>query len=112
LFRNVAPKRGHWLKVSAIDPQLKRDAYGAEVTLHAGAKTWLRVLNPAESFLCSGPPILHFGLGAATHVDYIEVRWPDGVMESFRGPDVTETNRRGYPADQHITLRKGNSRNP
>ena len=32
LFRNVYPKRGHWLKVRALDPRLNRDAYGAEVS--------------------------------------------------------------------------------
>jgi hypothetical protein len=35
LFRNVAPDRGHWLKVRAIDPKRKRDAYGAEVRVRA-----------------------------------------------------------------------------
>src|SRR5205823_6374056 len=29
LYRNVAPNRGHWLMVRAVDPALKRDAYGA-----------------------------------------------------------------------------------
>src|SRR5262249_36110520 len=26
LFRNVAPRRGHWLKVRALDPRWRRDA--------------------------------------------------------------------------------------
>jgi hypothetical protein len=25
---------------------------------------------------------LHFGLGAATSVDKVEIKWPDGVVES------------------------------
>src|SRR5262249_21392452 len=28
LYRNIAPRRGHWLLVRALDPALKRDAYG------------------------------------------------------------------------------------
>src|SRR6185503_18398860 len=32
LYRNVAPRRGHWLSMRVIDPALGgRDAYGAEV---------------------------------------------------------------------------------
>jgi tetratricopeptide (TPR) repeat protein len=31
----VAPNRGHWLLVRAVDPELRRDAYGAEVTVES-----------------------------------------------------------------------------
>jgi hypothetical protein len=109
LLRNVAPNRGHWLKVRAIDPQLKRDAYGAEVTVSAGEQKWFRVLSPAGSFLSSGPPILHFGLGVADHIDSIEVRWPDGATETFDGPHAVG---HGYAVDQQILLHKGSSRRP
>ena len=36
LLRNVAPNRGHWIAVRAVDPHLMRDAIGAEVTVRAG----------------------------------------------------------------------------
>src|SRR5262249_23691609 len=38
LYRNAAPERGHWLLVRALDPERKRDAYGAEVTVLAGGR--------------------------------------------------------------------------
>src|SRR5262249_19023981 len=57
LFKNVAPDRGHWLTVRAYDPALKRDAYGAEVRVRAGGREWLRLVNPAQSYLCSGSPL-------------------------------------------------------
>src|SRR5207244_5374769 len=47
LYRNVAPNRGHWLLVRTVDPKLGgRDAYGAEVRVRAGGRTWLRLINP------------------------------------------------------------------
>src|SRR5205085_12620387 len=46
LYRNVAPKRGHWLMVRAVDPALKRDAYGAEIVVQAGDRRWMRWINP------------------------------------------------------------------
>jgi hypothetical protein len=96
LYRNVAPHRGHWLLVRALDPDLKRDAYGAEVRVRAGKKTWWRLINPAGSYLCSGDVRAHFGLGDVTRVDAIEVHWPDGLVETFPGGDV----------DRPITLRR------
>ncbi len=97
LFRNVAPQRGHWLTVRALDPKLKRDAYGAEVRLRAGGKEWLRLIQPAQSYLSSSTPLAHFGLGAATKVDAIDVAWPDGTREVFPGG----------PVDRKVELRRG-----
>jgi hypothetical protein len=102
LFKNVAPDRGHWLKVRTIDPALRRDAYGAEVLVRAGDRKWLRLINPAESYLCSSSPIALFGLGTTAHVDAIVVKWPDGSPpEEFDGGAV----------DRTIVLRKGEGRN-
>jgi hypothetical protein len=97
LFRNVAPDRGHWLLVQAIDPALKRDAYGAEVTLEAGGRSQWRCVNPAFSYQCSNDPRVHFGLGSAVSYDRIFVRWPDGTGEEFPGG----------AADRVLVLRKG-----
>jgi len=83
LYRNSAPKRGHWLMVRAIDPTLKRDAYGAVVTVRAGAHRWVSLINPAQSYLCSGDPRAHFGLGAIERVEEIRIDWPDGLAEVF-----------------------------
>ena len=97
LYRNVAPRRGHWLLVRALDPDLKRDAYGARVTVRAGGKRWVGLINPGQSYLSSHDPRAHFGLGAAARVEGIRVHWPDGRVEDFEG----------RPADQAVVLCKG-----
>jgi enediyne biosynthesis protein E4 len=102
LFRNVAPERGHWLKVRAFDPQLKRDAYGAEVRVRGGPREWLRLINPAESYLCSSSPLALFGLGTTAQVEAILVQWPDGTQEVFSGG----------AADRSVVVRKGEGHRP
>ncbi len=97
LYRNVAPRRGHWLLVRALDPALRRDAYGAEVRVRAGGRSWVRWVNPAGSYLCSGDARAHFGLGEAARVDGIDVLWPDGLAETFPGGD----------ADRQVVLSRG-----
>jgi len=99
LFRNVAP-RGHWLSVRAFDPVHKRDAFGTEITVHAGTRRWVRWLHPAESYLTSSEPRAHFGLGDVAAVDRIEVLWPDGSRESFPGT----------AADRRIELNQGSGK--
>jgi hypothetical protein len=97
LYRNIAPQRGHWLMVRALDPALRRDAYGAEVTVDVGDRRLTRWLNPGYSYLCSNDPRAHFGLGAAQRVESIEILWPDGRRERFPGCAV----------DQSLVLRRG-----
>jgi hypothetical protein len=98
LFRNIAPRRGHWLTVRVIDPALGgRDAYGAETIVQAGGRHWWQLAHPASSYLCSNDPRVHFGLGPVTKIDSIEVLWPDGAQEIFPGG----------PPDRMLTLAKG-----
>jgi hypothetical protein len=103
LFRNVAPKRGHWLMIRAVDPACGgRDAYGAEVWVEAGGRRWWRLVQPSCSYLVTHDPRVHFGLGQAAVVDAIRVLWPDGSEETFAGG----------PADRHLVLRKGGGQTP
>jgi hypothetical protein len=97
LYRNVTPKRGHWLLVRLIDPVLRRDAYGARVRVQAGDHCCVGIVSPGQSYLCSCDRRVHFGLGQATHVDAITVDWPDGSQELFPGMAV----------DSSVLLRKG-----
>jgi hypothetical protein len=100
LYRNVAPDRGHWLVVRAFDPALKRDALGAELTVRAGGRVWVRTVQSNGGYLCANDARAHFGLGKVERVDSIHVRWPDGVEEVFRIEDV----------DKHVELSKGKGR--
>jgi enediyne biosynthesis protein E4 len=102
LFRNAAPNRGHWLKVRIFDPKWNRDAYGSEVIVQSGQHKWLRLINPAQSYLSSSSPCAFFGLGPKTQIDAILVTWPDGTTEKFPGG----------AADRSIVLRKGEGRMP
>ncbi len=98
LLRNVASPRGHWLGLRAIDPAHgNRDAYGAEIVVRASGRSWWRLIQPAHSYASSNDPRAQIGLGAATSVDSIQVRWPDGTEEAFPS----------QPADRYVTLRRG-----
>jgi hypothetical protein len=92
--------RGHWLKVRALDPRLRRDAFNARVLVHAGGVTRRGTVQSATSYATSCVVPLHFGLGASATVDRIDVVWPGGALESFPGG----------PADREVTLVRGGGR--
>jgi hypothetical protein len=68
-------------------------------------RTWLRLVNPAEGYLCSGSPLALFGLGKVDRFDSIEVTWPDGSP-----PQVQLFE--GGPVDRQRELRRGEGRKP
>jgi hypothetical protein len=99
LYRNVAPKQGHWLQVRALDPKHKRDAYGAVITVKTPQRSWVSSIAPGQSYLCSNDPRAHFGLGQVDRVESILVRWPDGLDEVEEFADC--------PVDGRVVLRRG-----
>lgn len=103
IFMNIAKWQGSWLSVRAIDPRYgERDAYGAVITVVAGDKRWQRDIDPGTSYLSSSDPRAHFGIGKAEKVDRIEVLWPDGVQEKFKGNVATG----------RVILRRGEGKQP
>ncbi|MFQ5590209.1 MAG: CRTAC1 family protein, partial [Phycisphaerae bacterium] len=85
IYRNDAPRRGKWLGVRARDPRLKRDALGARVTVTSAGRRVSRTITSGYSYLSSSDPRAHFGLGAMDKIDQVDVKWPDGLHERFRG---------------------------
>jgi hypothetical protein len=99
LFRNDTTGGGHWLGLQLVGTRSGRDAIGARVTVVAGGRPRTRVKVGGASYLTASDPRLLFGLGPATKVESVEVRWPSGLAESFAGPAV----------DRYTTLREGAS---
>jgi enediyne biosynthesis protein E4 len=74
------------MKASApAAPNLKssRDAIGARITMKAGARLFVDEVRSGSSYDSNNDMRVHFGLGSATKLDSVQVRWPNGVAEQF-----------------------------
>jgi len=96
LLRNDAPAGNHWLKIKLIGTKSNRSAIGARVVVRYGGKIQAQELVSQSSYLSSNDPRLHFGLGVQSSGN-IEVRWPNGLHESFKG----------VAARQLVTIQEG-----
>lgn len=79
-----ANRAGHWLGVKLIgDVKQKspRDAIGATVLCKVGGKTMRAEVASGRSYNSQSDLRVHFGLGAATKIDRLEVRWANGKTE-------------------------------
>jgi len=68
---------GHWISLKLVGTRSNKDALGAFVTLTAGGRRQVREVRSASSYMSQNDMRLHFGLGAATRVESIEIRWPN-----------------------------------
>jgi hypothetical protein len=88
LLRNDSPNRNNWIKVKCIGTRSNRTAIGARVRAVAGGLSLMDEVMSGGSYVSQNDLRLHFGLGEATSVDQLEVRWPTGETESFRDLSV------------------------
>ncbi len=65
-----------------------RDAIGARIRVKAGARTLVDEVRSGSSYISNNDMRIHFGLGSATKVDWVEVRWPSGLVEKFNSLKV------------------------
>ncbi len=82
LFRNVTASGNHWIAFDLTGTgKSNREAIGAQVYVTANGMRQRADVTAGGSFASSSDPRLHFGLGKATKVDLVEIRWPDGRKE-------------------------------
>lgn len=90
LLKNVVKDRGNWIRFRVIEEH-GRDALGATVTLTLGGRTIRREVQSTYSYLAANDPRVHVGLAEREMVGAVDVRWLDGVRESFGDFEAGQT---------------------
>nr|MDQ3331282.1 CRTAC1 family protein [Planctomycetota bacterium] len=85
LVTNESPEVGRHLAVHLRGVRRARDAIGATVVVTAGDRTWTRQLTAGDGYMASNERRLVFGLGESETVDSLEIRWPGGGVQRFKG---------------------------
>ncbi len=99
LLRNRVGARNNWLGVRLVGKACNRDAVGARVTWSFGGVTRSRLKTGGGSFLSSHDPRLVLGIGQATKLDWVEVRWPQPSGKAQRFSSL--------PLNRYVTLAEG-----
>jgi enediyne biosynthesis protein E4 len=88
LYKAARASSGHWVRFRLVGVSCNRDAIGARITVTAGARTQIDEVRSADSFVSSSDVRLSFGLGDATSIEKLHIRWPDGSLEQRTGLSV------------------------
>ena len=83
LLRNDYSGTNGWLTIALEGRQSNRAAIGATVIVTAAGRQQARAVVSQASYYSHDDLRLHFGLGAATKADRVEVRWPSGSVQNM-----------------------------
>ena len=88
LLVNQMHSPNHWVGIRTVGTKSNRDGINARVSVKAGARVQVDEVRSGSSYISNNDMRLHFGLGSASKIDWIEVRWPSGLTERFENPPV------------------------
>ncbi len=83
-------ENGAFVGIGLRGTTCNRDAIGARTEVYLEGQTIpiIRSLRAGEGFLAQKSKWLHFGLGDASSIERVTVRWPGGQAEDFSGVQV------------------------
>jgi hypothetical protein len=99
LLKNRTGQGNHWLGVKLVGVKANRDAIGAHLTWSAGGVKRTRLKNNGGSYLSSHDLREVIGIGTASKLEYLEIRWP--------GPSSRVDRFTDLPIDRYISIEEG-----
>ncbi len=97
LWLNSTNNGNHFVTFNLQGTVSNRDALGARVEIYGAWGKQIREVRAGESYGTTNSFQCHFGLGTATTIDSVIVRWPKGLVTHIANP----------AADQFITVIEG-----
>lgn len=88
LFRNDQLSGNHSIRFRLRGTVSNRDAIGATVRVYLDGLVQSRVVKGGSSYLSQSELPVTFGLGRGDRIDRVEILWPNGLEEEYRGLDA------------------------
>src|SRR5262249_968290 len=84
LLVNQVKNANHWIAFHTVGTKSNRDGIGARLTLSAGGRLRVDEVRSGSSYSSNNDMRVHFGLGTTDKIDYVQERWPSGLVEKFQ----------------------------
>ena len=91
VLMNRTPKAGRWLRLKLVGTKSNRDAIGAKVVVELPGRVIYRQRKGGGSLMSSNDPRMLIGVGDATEVVRLTVRWPSGLVSTLANVELGKT---------------------
>ena len=99
ILKNNAGEGHHWLGLRLEGTKCNRDGVGAWLSWSVGGIKRSRLKTGGGSYLSSHDPREVIGLGAATKLDWLEIKWP--------APSTRVDRIESVPVDRYVRVVEG-----
>src|SRR5499427_790750 len=96
IWMNHSPGARHWIEFRLQGTKSNRDGIGARIKVVTISGAQYNHMTTSSGYASSSAGPVHFGLGADSTVDLVEIHWPSGIIQTMK--DV--------PGDQVVGVRE------
>lgn len=90
LFCNITSNTNNFLNIRLVGTASNKSAIGAKIKLTAGGVSQYREVLPVQGIGSQNSLRQHFGLGNATIVTSIEIKWPSGYTQTITNQNINQ----------------------
>lgn len=83
----------NWVGLDLWGTKSNKDALGTRLTLYAGGEQQTRYTRAATTWRMQDNPYVHFGIGQATSIDSLIIRWPLGDVEVLKDLEINKYHK-------------------
>ena len=88
IYLNALKNAGSCIEMKLVGTRSNRDAIGALIRMSVGGKTLTRQVEAGSGYASEAMLPVHFGLGEATAIESMEITWPNGFVQRFKGAEL------------------------
>lgn len=89
-IRYAVPNANNWLKLALQGVQSNSNGIGARVEIYGAWGKQIRDVRSGEGFEFMSSLNVHFGLGTATTITKVIIRWPSGTVDTIDNPAINQ----------------------
>lgn len=90
-IRYAVPNGNNWIKFSLQGVQSNSNGIGARVEIYGAWGKQIRDIRSGEGFKYMSSLNAHFGIGTATTISQVIIRWPSGVIDVINNPSINQS---------------------
>jgi hypothetical protein len=84
IWMNQSPGPNHWIEFKLQGTKSNRDGIGARIKVVTKSGAQYNHMTTSCGYASSSAGPVHFGLGANTSADLVEIHWPSGIVQQMK----------------------------
>lgn len=86
----ATPNNNNWFKVSLNGTTSNSNGIGARIEIYGSFGKKIRDVRSGEGFAYMDSINAHFGLGQATEITQVVIKWPSGTVDTINNPAINQ----------------------